>query len=183
MTDEQRIKDAAKEKPLQEIAATTVCDMIASAPWPSTAIELHSAFTKSILSALRLAVCQQQAKYRKLVEAARFACTLHGRCQRLVSALADIDKPITVHTITRKGKIPVVIPDSVQDDIDKPAEGGEKDKTCDLDCWPCQDLMGGRGAAIYANENGMCRHPECHPRNRETPCCGGTGEKKEPDNA
>lgn len=31
--------------------------------------------------------------------------------------------------------------------------------------WPCQDLHGGRGAAIYNNIGGMCKHPECHPKN------------------
>jgi len=33
------------------------------------------------------------------------------------------------------------------------------------DDWPCQQLMGGTGAAIYSNIDGMCRHPECHPYN------------------
>ena len=35
----------------------------------------------------------------------------------------------------------------------------------DLYDWPCQALHGGRGAGIYANVNGRCQHPECHPRN------------------
>ncbi len=34
--------------------------------------------------------------------------------------------------------------------------------------WPCQQLLGGTGAAIYMSTNGMCQHPECHPRNDET---------------
>ena len=30
--------------------------------------------------------------------------------------------------------------------------------------WPCQNLMGGTGAAIYApDENGLCDHAECEP--------------------
>lgn len=35
----------------------------------------------------------------------------------------------------------------------------------DLDDWPCQDLYGGKGAAIYNSINGKCKHPECHPAN------------------
>ena len=35
----------------------------------------------------------------------------------------------------------------------------------DLYDWPCQALHGGRGAGIYANVDGRCQHPECHPRN------------------
>lgn len=31
--------------------------------------------------------------------------------------------------------------------------------------WPCQALHGGRGEGIYANVDGRCQHPECHPRN------------------
>lgn len=31
--------------------------------------------------------------------------------------------------------------------------------------WPCQDLHGGTGTAIYSNVDGMCKHPECHPKN------------------
>ena len=31
--------------------------------------------------------------------------------------------------------------------------------------WPCQMLHGGRGSALYFNTNGMCQHPECHPKN------------------
>ena len=38
----------------------------------------------------------------------------------------------------------------------------------DLLEWPCQQLLGGTGAAIYSNVDGMCKHPECHPRNDES---------------
>ena len=32
------------------------------------------------------------------------------------------------------------------------------------DRWPCQNLLGGSGAAIYlADPDGMCKHPECKP--------------------
>jgi len=31
------------------------------------------------------------------------------------------------------------------------------------DEWPCQQLLGGTGAAIYSNVDGMCTHPECKP--------------------
>jgi len=31
--------------------------------------------------------------------------------------------------------------------------------------WPCQALLGGAGTAIYMNVDGMCVHPECHPKN------------------
>jgi len=34
-----------------------------------------------------------------------------------------------------------------------------------LDSWPCQQLLGGAGAAIYASTDGMCNHPDCHPNN------------------
>jgi len=34
-----------------------------------------------------------------------------------------------------------------------------------LDSWPCQHLLGGAGAAIYASTDGMCNHPDCHPNN------------------
>lgn len=38
----------------------------------------------------------------------------------------------------------------------------------EMDClvsWPCQNLHGGTGSAIYDNVDGLCTHPECHPRN------------------
>ena len=38
----------------------------------------------------------------------------------------------------------------------------------ELDEWPCQQLCGGREAGIYDNIDGMCRHPECHPRNKDS---------------
>ena len=31
--------------------------------------------------------------------------------------------------------------------------------------YPCQQLMGGTGAAIYSNVDGLCSHPECNPEN------------------
>lgn len=31
--------------------------------------------------------------------------------------------------------------------------------------YPCQQLLGGTGAAIYSNEEGLCNHPECNPEN------------------
>jgi hypothetical protein len=31
--------------------------------------------------------------------------------------------------------------------------------------WPCQQLCGGTGEAIYHNVDGKCKHPECHPKN------------------
>ena len=34
-----------------------------------------------------------------------------------------------------------------------------------LDEWPCQQLFGGVGEALYSNADGMCKHDECHPRN------------------
>ena len=34
---------------------------------------------------------------------------------------------------------------------------------CPEDEWPCQMLLGGVGAAIYENTDGMCTHPECNP--------------------
>lgn len=34
-----------------------------------------------------------------------------------------------------------------------------------LNEWPCQQLLGGTGASIYENVDGMCTHPECHPKN------------------
>ena len=33
--------------------------------------------------------------------------------------------------------------------------------------WPCQQLLGGTGAAIYSNTDGMCKHPLCHPKNND----------------
>ncbi len=36
--------------------------------------------------------------------------------------------------------------------------------------WPCQNLMGGTGAAIYApDENGLCDHAECEPPSNPKP--------------
>ena len=29
--------------------------------------------------------------------------------------------------------------------------------------YPCQQLYGGTGAAIYENVEGLCSHPECKP--------------------
>lgn len=29
--------------------------------------------------------------------------------------------------------------------------------------YPCQNLLGGTGEAIYHNVDGMCDHPECNP--------------------
>lgn len=29
--------------------------------------------------------------------------------------------------------------------------------------YPCQQLLGGTGSAIYENVNGLCSHPECKP--------------------
>lgn len=48
----------------------------------------------------------------------------------------------------------------------------------DLDEYPCQQLLGGTGSAIYMNTDGMCSHPECNPANNEEYCwlCRGTGE-------
>ena len=43
---------------------------------------------------------------------------------------------------------------------------------CELEEWTCQDLMGGGGAAINDNVDGLCTHPECHPRNGPLPCPG-----------
>lgn len=41
-----------------------------------------------------------------------------------------------------------------------------REEYSDLDEWPCQQLMGGTGEAIYAPfVNGNCKHPECHPSN------------------
>ncbi|MBA7559120.1 hypothetical protein ES708_00733 [subsurface metagenome] len=40
-------------------------------------------------------------------------------------------------------------------------------KNDELGEWPCQQLLGGTGAAIYSSIDGMCKHPECHPRNDE----------------
>jgi len=31
--------------------------------------------------------------------------------------------------------------------------------------YPCQQLMGGAGPAIYSNTDGLCSHPECNPEN------------------
>lgn len=36
-----------------------------------------------------------------------------------------------------------------------------------LDSWPCQQLLGGTGEAIYSNVDGMCRHAECHPNEKQ----------------
>lgn len=36
--------------------------------------------------------------------------------------------------------------------------GGEE-----LEEYPCQQLLGGSGAAIYSNTDGLCKHPECNP--------------------
>ena len=33
--------------------------------------------------------------------------------------------------------------------------------------YPCQQLYGGTGDSIYHNVDGMCKHPECNPVNRE----------------
>ncbi len=30
--------------------------------------------------------------------------------------------------------------------------------------YPCQNLLGGTGEAIYHNEDGFCDHPECNPK-------------------
>ncbi len=40
----------------------------------------------------------------------------------------------------------------------------------ELHDWPCQDLHGGGGSAIYDNIDGRCKHPECHPRNKCSGC-------------
>ena len=37
-----------------------------------------------------------------------------------------------------------------------------------INFWPCQQLLGGTGEAIYASIDGMCTHPECHPNNAPT---------------
>ena len=37
--------------------------------------------------------------------------------------------------------------------------------------WPCQFLLGGTGTAIYNNTDGMCQHPECHPKNDDRKKC------------
>ena len=29
--------------------------------------------------------------------------------------------------------------------------------------YPCQQLHGGTGSAIYMNTDGLCSHPECNP--------------------
>ncbi len=42
--------------------------------------------------------------------------------------------------------------------------GKETDQIDELLDWPCQNLLGGRGAAIYGNIDGRCKHPECHPQ-------------------
>lgn len=31
--------------------------------------------------------------------------------------------------------------------------------------WPCQNLHGGRGTAIYDSVDGLCKHEECNPIN------------------
>ena len=33
------------------------------------------------------------------------------------------------------------------------------------DQWPCQQLYGGKDADTRDNVDGLCKHPECHPRN------------------
>lgn len=33
--------------------------------------------------------------------------------------------------------------------------------------YPCQQLFGGTGAAIYSNVDGMCNHEECNPENND----------------
>lgn len=33
--------------------------------------------------------------------------------------------------------------------------------------YPCQQLLGGRGSAIYMNEDGLCDHPECAEASKE----------------
>ena len=35
----------------------------------------------------------------------------------------------------------------------------------EMDEWPCQQLLGGVGEALYSNANDMCKHDECHPKN------------------
>jgi len=35
--------------------------------------------------------------------------------------------------------------------------------------WPCQDLHGGKMPFLNCDENGRCKHPECHPSNNDQP--------------
>ena len=51
--------------------------------------------------------------------------------------------------------------DVARADLEHYAYGGMEE----LNGWPCQDLHGGTGSAIYNNIDGMCQHPECHPHN------------------
>lgn len=43
--------------------------------------------------------------------------------------------------------------------------------------WPCQQLHGGTGEAIYSSIDGLCTHLECHPSNDDR-VEGGAGEEK-----
>ena len=44
----------------------------------------------------------------------------------------------------------------------------------DLLEWPCQQLLGGAGFAIYENVKGLCTHAECHPKNDERHLTSGS---------
>lgn len=36
-------------------------------------------------------------------------------------------------------------------------------ETDESERWPCQQLLGGTGSAMYMNDGGFCKHPECKP--------------------
>ena len=70
--------------------------------------------------------------------------------QRLCSGIKSLDKLRFKAAGSRTGCIMVSIEElnAIRTEIED-----------DIHDWPCQDLYGGRGAAIYNNVDGRCQHP------------------------